>query len=182
MTGNLVLDNTGVQNFKAFMRGKEVVKAGSTVTGEAITAPAAGNSFLLAEPIVSDVTSITSDPVGTTFAAGTDYVVDGRVIYVPAGSTMAGDDILVNYTAAAAKRVEFFGVDFKEYFIYFQGRNTANNKRVALELFKVSFDPATLGNLLGDEVLTMTVAFEALFEPLKSSSNLGGFGSYTIQD
>jgi hypothetical protein len=182
LTGNLVLDNTGKANFRDFMRGKLATVSGATVSAEAHTAPAAGKSFLLDSEIATAVTSITSDPTGTTYDAGDDYIVDGRVIYVPEGSTMAGEDILVNYTSGDATKIELFGSQFKEYYMYFNGYNTINRKRVTIELFKVSFDPASLGNLLGDEIVQMTATFEALFEELKATSSLGGFGEFTIQD
>jgi len=185
MTGNLILDNTGAANFRDFMRGKLTTVAGATVSAEAHTAPAAGKSFLLNSSIVTSVTSITADPVPdpvVNYAAGTDYVVDGRTIYLPTASTMAGDAVLVNYVSGSATKVDLFGSDFKEYFLYFNGFNTINKKRVTVELFKVSFDPASLGNLLGDEIVQMTATFEALFEPLKATSNLGGYGEFTIQD
>jgi len=183
LTGNLVLDNTGSANLRDFMRGKLSTIAGATITGESHTAPAAGKSFLLNSEIVTAVTSITPDPTGTAFVAGTDYIASGRVIYVPTASAMAGDAILANYTSGAATKVDLFGENFKEYYLYFNGYNTINKKRVSVELFKVSFDPATLGNLLGDEILQMTIAFEVLFEELQASNNdtLGGFGNYVIQ-
>lgn len=183
MTGNLVLDNTGAANFKRFMRGKLTAIAGATVTDESHTAPAVGKSFLLDKnPATTPAIAITSDPAGTTFVAGTDYIQEGRVIYVPTGSTLAGDPILVSYTSADSTQVDLFGENFKEYYLYFQGFNTVNRKAVTLELFKVSFDPAALGNLLGDEITQMTVGFEALFEPLKSTANLQGFGNYVTVD
>jgi len=183
ITGNLVLDNTGAANLRDFMRGKLTTIAGATVSAEEHTAPAAGKAFLLNSEIVTAVSSITPDPTGTAFIAGTDYIANGRVIYVPTGSAMAGDAILANYTSGAATKVDLFGEAFKEFYVYFNGYNTINKKRVSLELFKVSFDPATLGNLLGDEILNMTAGFEVLFEELQATSNdtLGGFGNYVIE-
>jgi hypothetical protein len=181
MTGNLILDNTAAANLKRFMRGKLATVSGATVTDEEHTAPAVGQSFLLDSPVAT-FTSITPDPTGTAFVNGTDYIQDGRVIYVPTGSAMAGDPVLVNYTSAAHKTVDLFGETFKEFYVYFDGFNTINRKGFSLELFKVSFDPAALGNLLGDEIVQLTIAFEALFEPLKATSNLGGFGEYITVD
>jgi len=182
LTGNIVLDNTGAANFRNFMRGKLTAVTGATVSAEAHTAPAAGQSFLLNSAIVTAVSSITPDPSGTAYVAGTDYVVDGRTIYLPAASAMAGDAILVNYTSGSGSKVDLFGENFKEYYLYFNGFNTVNRKRVTVELFKVSFDPASLGNLLGDEIVNMTAGFECLFEPLQASSNLGGYGNFVMQD
>lgn len=183
INGNLILDNTGSQNFKTFIRGTLATDTGASVSAEAHTAPAAGSSFLLTKPIVNAVTSITSDPAATTYVAGDDYVVDGRLIYVPEGSTLAGEDILVNYTSGDSTEASFFGENFKEYYLFFQGYNTINKKRVSLDFYKVSFDAASLGNLLGDEIIQMTCPFEALFEPLQSTAgNLAGYGNYVLAD
>lgn len=182
MAGNLVLDNTAADNLKRFMRGKLTSVAGASVTEESHTAPAAGRSFLLDSEAVATFTSLTSDPAGTTFVAGTDYLQDGRVIYIPTGSSAASTAVLANYTSATVSKVDLFAEAFKEYYVYFEGFNTVNRKNFTLELFRVSFDPATLGNLLGDELVQLTIAFEALFEPLKATSNLGGFGNYVTAD
>jgi hypothetical protein len=187
LTGNMILDNTGAQNFKNFMRGVLTTEAGATISAEAHTAPAVGHSFLLDKPIVTAVTSITDVPTepdpAVPYTVGTDYVVDGRVVYVPVGSSMGGESVLANYTAAASKSASFFGAQFKEFYVYFQGYNTINKKGVALELYKVSFDAASMGNLLGDEIITMSINFEALFEPLLATAgNLAGIGNYILAD
>jgi hypothetical protein len=182
MTGNLILDNTAAANLKRFMRGKLTSVAGATITAEAHVAPAAGQSFLLDHPVAT-FTSLTDDAATPVpYTAGTDYVRDGRVIYIPTGSTAASADVEANYVSASRKVVDLFGETFKEFYVYFDGFNTINRKGFSLELFKVSFDPAALGNLLGDEIVTLTIAFEALFEPLKATSNLGGFGEYITVD
>jgi hypothetical protein len=184
LTGNLVLDNTGAKNMQNFLRGKLTTLSGATVTNEAHTAPAVGQAFLLNSEIVTAVGAITERGSTAAYAAGTDYIANGRVIFVPEGSTLAGEEIDVDYTSGSGSKVDLFGETFKEYYLYFNGYNTINKKRVAMELFKVSFDPATLGNLLGDEILQMTIAFEVLFEELKATSNdtLGGFGTYVYQN
>lgn len=181
LTGNIILDNSAAANLKRFMRGKLTAVAGATITSEAHTAPAVGKSFKLANPVAT-FTSITRDPAGTAFTAGTDYLRDGQIIFVPTGSTMAGDPVLVNYASASVTNVDLFAEVFKEYYVFFQGLNTINRKGFSMELFKVSFDPATLGNLLGDEIVQLTIGFEALFEPLKATSNLGGYGNYVTVD
>lgn len=184
MSGSITLDNTGTQNFRNFLRGKLTKTAGATITSEAYVAPAPGTSLMLNSDAVATWTSLTSNPAGTTYVNGVDYVRENRLLYIPVGSAIADEaPLLANYASAATTQVDFMGEVFTEYFVLFQGYNTINKKNVALELFKVSFDSASLGNLLGDEILTMTCPFTALFEPLQSQAgNLAGYGNYVIQD
>lgn len=184
MSGSITLDNTGSQNFRNFLRGKLTATTGASVTAEAHSAPKPGTSLMLNSDIIAAWTSLTSSPAGTTYVNGTDYIREGRLLYIPVGSAIEEDDpLLANYTSGDSTQVDFMGEVFTEYFVLFQGYNTINKKRVSLELFKVSFDSASLGNLLGDEILTMTCPFTALFEPLQSSSgNLAGYGNYVIED
>ena len=53
------------------------------------------------------VASVTSDPVGTTFVALTDYTVDlelGRLYIVPGGAIDGTDPLIVTYATAASSR------------------------------------------------------------------------------
>jgi len=181
--GNLVIDNTGAHNFRDFLRSKLTVIAGDTVTAEPHTAPAAGKSFLIDSEFVVSVASITNAAGTVTYQAGTDYLINGRVVRVPLGSTLAETAIAINYVSGSGVEADLFGESFQEFYLYFNGKNTINGDTITLELFKVSFDPATLGNLLGDEILQMTVPFDALWEPLQDTDEngdrLGGFGSIT---
>lgn len=55
------------------------------------------------------LTSVTSDPVGTTYDNLNDYTVDpelGRLYIVPGGAIEAGDPLIVTYATAASTRTQ----------------------------------------------------------------------------
>lgn len=179
---NITLDNLGSNNLRDFLNSTLATIATGSVTAEAITAPAAGRSFLLANPVVSGNVTLTPAASGTAFVSGTDYIQNGREIFVPTGSAMAGNEILAAYTKGAATSIDLFAASSKEYFLYFNGINTYNNKKITLTLWKVSFGIGSLTALISDQVTTMSLQGEALQEPLKVNvSNLGGFGFYHYQ-
>lgn len=178
LKGTLTVDNTGIQNFRQFLRSKLTVIPASTVTNELYTAPAEGGFFLIDSLFVASVAAITNVAQTVTYQPGSDYVLSRNVIYVPFGSAMADTAILLNYTTGSGVEADFIGEKFREYYLFFQGRNVINGDKITIELFKVSFDPAKLGNLLGDDILQMSLSFDALYEPLQNNdSALGGFGN-----
>lgn len=55
------------------------------------------------------ITSVTSDPVGTTYVANTDYTVDaelGRLYIVPGGAITGTSPLIVTYAVAASTRTQ----------------------------------------------------------------------------
>lgn len=181
VSGQMVVDNTGADNLRRFLQGVTTPVAGATITDEAYVAPGPGKAIVLQNPV--ETFTALADGVETK-TAGTDYVVDGRAIYFPVGSTVAAEaNITVDYVSASHKTVDLFANRFKEFYLYFDGINTVYRKQFSLELFKVSLDAASLGSLLGDDMTLLTIPFEALFEPLQADlSNLSGYGNYTIVD
>ena len=71
-----------------------------SITDEVETAGAEGTWYALAHPrIVPGTVVVTSNPAGTTYAEGTDYVIDyelGKIKAIAAGAINA-DDVLVDY-------------------------------------------------------------------------------------
>jgi hypothetical protein len=178
LKGNLTIDNTGVHNFQEFLRAKVTIVPDSTVTDEPYFAPAEGDSFAIGSWFIVSLASITNAAGTITYQPGVDYIQNGRMIYIPNGSAMAQTAIAVNYVSGYAIESSLFGKRFQELYLFFQGSNAINGEEVTIELFKVSFDPAKLGNLLGDDILQMSLGFDALYEPLQNNdSALGGFGN-----
>lgn len=176
----LTLENTVKENWAFAFKGSVSAQAGATVTGEEITAPTAGNYFALAKKVISSVTSITSDPTGTTFVAGTDYelALPSNLVRVPTGSALAGDPILVNYVAGSAEVITPFTQAEKELYLYFDGLNTVEGQNpVVVELFKVNFAAAAQISLISDSLTQMQLTGTTLFDPLNIAE--GGYFKIT---
>lgn len=180
VTTTLTLENTVQENWAFAYKGSITAQAGATVTDEAIAAPAVGNYFALSKKVVSAVTSITSDPAGTTFTEGDDYelALPSNLVRVPTGSTLAGTDILVNYTAGDAEVITPFTQAEKELYLYFDGLNTVEGQNpVVIELFKVNFAASAQLALISDSLTQMQLTGTALFDPLNNAD--GGYFKIT---
>jgi hypothetical protein len=182
---SITLDNLGAANMVTFLQSTLTTISSGSVSAEAKTAPAAGQSFLLDNPVVSAFTSLTGSGGTPTYVNNTDYVRDGAQVYIPAGSALAagGVAVLANYTKGAASNLDLFGAANKNYFFYFNGINTSNNKKVTVKLWKVRFQVAELAALISDQYLTAPITGRALYEPLKANvSNLAGFGQLVYEN
>jgi len=80
-----------------------------TVTGEVVTGGAEGTWYDLAyKRVTPGSVSVTSNPAGTTYAEGTDFVIDypnGKILFLDAGS-IGANDVLVDYTYTAIRKGE----------------------------------------------------------------------------
>jgi hypothetical protein len=176
----VTMENTVKENWALAYKGSIALQAGATVTEEAHTAPAVGNYFALNKKNVTTLTSITSAPAGTTHVAGTDYVhvAPSNLIYVPAGSALAGDDILANYTAGNAETINTFTQNETNLYLIFEGLNTVESmKPVTIELFKVNFSTTSQLSLISDDLIQMQLQGRVLFDELRSAE--GGYFSVT---
>ena len=184
VTISMTLENTVKENWQLAFKGSYVAQSGSTVTNESHTAPAVDNYFALDKKYITTMTSITSDPAGTTYVAGTDYIATppSNLIYVPSGSSMAGDAILANYTCGAAEVVSAFNATNSEYYLYFDGLNTVDsNKPVVVEVFKVDLDPAQQTALISDNLVQFQLQGTALYDVANDTTgaDFGGFFKVT---
>jgi hypothetical protein len=183
MTLTVTLEDTNKNNVALAMRGSITSSNSGTASAEAITAPAAGNYFQLSKPFFTAITSITSDPAGTTFDVGDDYVVEAPgLIYVPSGSTLAGTDILVSYTYPAMDAIKAFNADVEYYYLSYVGLNAAfNNAPVAAKMFKVRFKPTQQLQLVSQDFEKYQLQGEILYDAVNSADG-GFYVQYQTQD
>ena len=167
VTLSITLEDTQKQNWQLALKASTAAQAGATVSAESHTAPLAGEYFPLAKKNITSITSITSDPAGTTFVAGTDYVATppSNLIYVPTGSALVSDPILVNYVAGAADVIFTFNATDTDYYLYFDGLNTVDSDApVVIEIFKVNFDSAGQMALISDNLFNFQLNATALYD------------------
>lgn len=118
-SGSFILDEISNENVALWFLGDVSVRAQSAVAAPATeNVPAnrvmPGTYYQIGATLANPtglrnvtVTTITSDPVGTTYVLNTDYTVDeelGRVYVVPGGAIDGTDPIIINYTAVASTR------------------------------------------------------------------------------
>jgi hypothetical protein len=116
-TGNFTTDNIDMENVAMFFFGEASVLTQTTVASTAYPLTVSpGMHYQLGQSDSNPVghrginptgITVTSDPVGTTFTAGDDYVVntDTGMLEIPEDSAIAEDaDILVTYAVLASTR------------------------------------------------------------------------------
>lgn len=153
------------ENFALATAGTTNEVTGTTVTAE--SAWAYKDSFVpLAHP-PSAITTVTSDPTGTTYVAGDDYELSPGGLYIPAGSaipdaTTAGN-ILVTYQSATYDKVEAAVRTSTQLYLTIEGLNEADSgKPVLIDCWKLSMPPAAQISLIGNTFGELAVSAELL--------------------
>ncbi|NLA67368.1 MAG: hypothetical protein GX856_03820 [Gammaproteobacteria bacterium] len=151
---NLTFHDINAANLARFTRGHATEVAAGSVTAEAHRSYK-GSWIPLKYPALA-VTSVEPAGGGTAYEAGTDYIVDRGMLFIPATSTIPDatttDNIEVDYTHGAMGRVEA-GVTAQKFFeIQLHSANEARSgKRVQAVCHKVSGGMLETLALLGDE-------------------------------
>ena len=151
----MTLDSMASENLARMVFGKFTTDSAATITAEAHKAYA-GKNIIVDQINVTAITSVTDAGGATTYTEGTDYeIVDlaaGMICLLDTGTIADGSDIEVNYSAGDSEVVAGFGETNTEYWLRFNGLNTAeNNNPVVIDLFKVRFAPADDIPIINDD-------------------------------
>lgn len=112
LTGTLMTDDMRATNVALWMMGEVATLSQSSITTQTLEITVdKGDIIQLGRTALNPagarkvaVTSVTSDPVGTTYVADTDYIVHadlGLVEILPTGAIANAADIIVTWTASA---------------------------------------------------------------------------------
>lgn len=146
------LHNITHENWALALGGVVVPVTGGTATAEAHIGYQGGLIQTAHPP--SAITSVTSDPTGTTYVAGTDYVLSPGGVEITEGSAIDADPVLVTYTYPAYKRVEALTALGTELHLFFEGLNDAEGGTAALvDLWRVYIPPAKALELITEKPL-----------------------------
>lgn len=155
-----------------WMQGSNTVKAGASVTDEAVTA-SLGGFVPLAHVKVSSV--VVTGAGGTpTYVADTDYKVhadEGLLEILDGGSITDGLALLVDYTYAAQHHVSANPANADKY-IVFAGINTAdNNKQTRVTIYKAKLDAGSMDLIQSDNTGEVTISGRVLIDTLRSAGD-----------
>lgn len=155
------------ENLARALRGSIDYLTAGTVTAESVTAYKGG--YIPLARVATAITSVTDDDGTTTYTAGTDYVLDNGVLYIPATSTIdAGETLKVTYTAPASGKVQAFSVGQKDYEMLFLGETEVNTtQRKTLRCHKVSGGVLEEMALIGDDMGEGSVTGSLQSDPSK---------------
>lgn len=187
---NLTLEDFNAENFAIALFGEEVSVAGASLSGgSAEVLPSglvAGDYVKLAHGKISAVTVKDSTGSPLTLVVDSDYEITNAdtgmlKILDPTGFVQP---FKVEYTYAATVRVPMFTQPRKEYWIRFDGLNTADaNKPCTVDLYKVSLNPTSALSLISNEFNQFPLAGTALYDDTKpDTGSLGKFGMLDFLD
>ena len=177
----MTTDSATKENLARMVFGKITVEDPASVTAESHSAYP--GTYL----IVNNINLLTFDSLtdaggGTTYTAGTDYeVIDlaaGMILILSGGAITEGQEVEANYTTGAQETVAAFGETNTEYWLRFNGLNTAEeNNPVIIDCFKVRFAPAQDVPMINDEdFATYQQSGDCLFDATKPAD--GKLGRY----
>jgi len=154
--------------------------ASSVVSDESMTS-SSGKLVATALVIDTDVSPVvTSDPAGTTYVEGTDYIVSAAGIRtLSAGSISDATPLLVSYTSYASGKVEMATTIAADVAIIFDGWNDQENVPVVGEFYKVSLRGDGGLPLISEEYGAATLAGSMLQDTTKTGG-LSKYGKLTV--
>ena len=151
----MTMDSMASANLARMVFGTVTTDSAATITAE--THKAYIGKYLIVKNInVQTFTSLTDVGGATTYVAGTDYeVIDlaaGMILILEGGAITDGQELEANYTTGDSEVVSAFSQPNTEYWLRFNGLNTAeNNNPVVIDCFKVRFAPADDVPMINDE-------------------------------
>lgn len=172
-------------NFNLLFRGETVTQTGGSITnetlGDAAHTLAIGDIFALANQDVSALTLEDSAGTPKTLTAGTNYSLNAKVGSIEILDVTTGGPftmpLVADYTAAAAlSRTKMFTAGSAEYWLRFEGINTAvaGNPKVLVEFYKAQPSPLRGLPLVNPERAEIDVEFSVLSDTDKTVA--GDFG------
>lgn len=173
MSGTIVTDNINQENVALFFTGTAGIITQASAASQVMNVAAIQfGTYVMgvtdAKPTgVRHITvaSVTSDPVGTSYVAGTDYVVDGisgTVTFIEGGTIEEGDPVIITYAVAANTREQVVsGNDTIEGALRFKSFNPKGPRRDYFMPY-VQLSPDGDFALKGDDWLTIPFMLDVL--------------------
>lgn len=185
-TMQTIVDEFSKENIALACRSTAGTIASGTVTNETFTGTGVvvGEIYRTAKPVISSV--VVKDSAGSpaTLTLGTHYEITdakaGMIKFLNLASFT--QPFKVDYSNGAVDNVPLFTVGLVERWFRFVGLNSANSdKKVMIDLYRVSFDPLRQFDLISDDITRFELNGSVLYDSTKvGDSELGQFGRVTI--
>lgn len=166
---SMTIDSMASENLARMVFGKVTTDAAATVTAETHLAYP-GKKVILDNINLTSFDLLTDAGAATTYVAGVDYeIIDlaaGMIRILVGGAITEGQEIEANYAHGASETVAAFGQPNIEYWLRFNGLNTAEeNNPVIIDCFKVRFAPSQdVAVINDDDFATYQQSGDCLFD------------------
>lgn len=178
---SMTIDSMASKNLARMVFGKVTEEAAKVVNGESHVAYV-GKNLIVDNINLLSFDSLTDEGGAIDYVAGTDYeVIDlaaGMIRILEGGAIADGQIVEANYETGAQETVAAFGESNTEYWLRFNGLNTAEeNNPVIIDCFKVRFAPAQdVAVINDDDFATYQQSGDCLFDATKPAT--GKLGRY----
>lgn len=190
-TMQTIVDEFSKENIALACRSTAGTIASGTVTSEQFTGTGVvvGEIYRTAKPVISslvvkDSTGLPTPGTQQTLVLGTDYeITDAKAGMIKfLNVTGFTQPFRADYSNGAVDNVPLFTVGLVERWFRFVGLNSANSdKKVMVDLYRVSFDPLRQFDLINDDITRFELNGSVLYDSTKvGDSVLGQFGRVTI--
>ena len=178
------LEDFSSENLALLFNGTSSDVTGTAaIVGETLI-PAAGSGGVLTvgnsyPTKYQDLTAVTVKDGAAATIANTKYTVNAQFGSIEFNSTVGSPTlpITIDYTRNTFKRTVMFNAGVEDYWVRFEGVNTANNNAPALvEVYKVQWDPVTGFGIISDELNAFPLNGNVLADSQRSGD--GEFGSF----
>lgn len=172
----LTIEDFSKENLELALFGTATLIPGATISAEAINVYP-GRSTPLANINLTTFTSLANG--GTALVAGTDYTVDlksGMISIPKTGSAIVASTVVqANYVTAAAEKVSAFTKPNREYWLRFNGLNSAEaDAPVVIDIYRARFNPQKEWALIDDNLSSMELDGEILYDAKQTNTTADG--------
>jgi hypothetical protein len=188
-TFSATLESLVKENLAIALRAAITDKVAGSATGETVTAFKSSLLPLRYAALVDDATLVVKSANGvTTYVKGTDYTVNTDSISIPVAGAIAALDtgdgvpLLIAYHYGAQTIVDAFTEPAKEYWLRFEGLNTAEeNKSVIVNIFKISPDPLKELAMIGDKQAEISLDGACLVDSTRTGTDSRFFQEIIVE-
>jgi hypothetical protein len=179
----MTMESFNADNLNIALRADTTTVTAGTASAVTYTAGIQlGKVMPLAHMSISGVLLVSSSSTMVAYQTGDadgdwDYKVNtdaGSIMWAsnPNSSILDDDDVDVTYTYAAQKVVNALTQGATDYFLRFEGLNTAaSNEPVVIEVFRFSVDPLKELSLIGDGVQQFVLEGNVLADNLRTTGS-----------
>lgn len=143
-------------------QGVKSVVAGGAVADERQLAYPGG--YIRLDRLPASITSVKNAAGAVTYVAGTDYVLDGSMLFLPADTNIvSGENLKITYVAKAADVIQVLTAASDEYEVVFDGVNEQESgKRARVKYHRVMFGFAGGKDWINEATRTMKLTGKIL--------------------
>lgn len=183
------LEDFNSYNLALLFNGTTTDVTGTAVIGAGVETivPSAANGGVITVgglyPLkYQDVTAVVLKDGALATITSTKYSVNAQAGSIEFNNTIGAPTlpITAEYTRNTFRRTVMFNASQVEYYVRFEGLNTANlasvNQQTVVELYRVQWDPVTAFGIINDDIAQFTLNGNVLADPVKALD--GEFGSF----